>query len=956
MTSLFSRKCTGAARRTQTLKARCLRRARLNLEALDARILPSVSTDLSQGILSITADDNPNQVQVSQPAPDQVLVTESGQAVGTFPADQVQLIVFQYGAADSTFDNQTLIPGKELRLFNSPRLTPDQLNQTGTLDALLVGDTLTLSGPSGAGFQLVGNWTATTYEGDLVHHTFTASGNVTLPTPLGDLAFTSPDDDPLTITTIGIVEADFGAVDGLTWTTDQVLNTADPANPLSAFGTVFGLQLDTGEARLGVQVGANLTGLGAPLNNALPYIYVTTTTANTAQFGEIVANVGDGNPLTVVLDPRDPFLYARAGEFTAGASFTGYIPYVRAQILPELNDPHYGHLYGVGSVSLGDLPVALTGAAVFNLDAANDGQLLAALQGDVASQLVTGVTALSDFAQNAPQDLQVGFNGSMGLGYSAAGFDLNLAADGSAQYAPGLIVVHGISPNPFAGTPLSFITPLTPVDLTASYDGQGDMDIAATTARAMFGSLPASNLHVAFNIQGVALDVHMDDLPGLGPVDMHGSIQATGQYTFTGTVQTVLAGFRFDGTFTLSNVGLMLAGQVTVPGLVVVAMTGNVSANGSFNLAGVGTITLAGFSLPNTAFSLSTSGMTATTRLSTSLATVDLSGVVRSDGQAQLAGVANVVIDGYQTTANFVLTNTQLTVSLTLSIPSVGMVPFSGTIDPRGNFRLTGMADFTVAGFRVAGGAFVLTNSGLSVSGTVTIPGVATLTMSGTVASGGQISLAGTANGFTLAGYAITNAVFSLNNTGMVVSAQANVPPLGQFVLTGTVNAQGQFTLTTSLGFTIAGYTGIANLTLNNSGLMGQFFLNFGVLGARVMLTGRVNPNGSFSLDGTNQVSLNTGRFGSVLVDLTFHWDNVSGFRTHAAGSFNWTMGTSTLQGSFALDLSVAPGGFFSSSGTFTALLTVNGRSMTVGVNYNIDNHNFIIHAPAPFGDVSMHY
>lgn len=59
----------------------------LDLEPLDERILPSVTTDLTLGILSITADDNPNHVQVSQPTSDQVLVTESGQSVGTFPAD-----------------------------------------------------------------------------------------------------------------------------------------------------------------------------------------------------------------------------------------------------------------------------------------------------------------------------------------------------------------------------------------------------------------------------------------------------------------------------------------------------------------------------------------------------------------------------------------------------------------------------------------------------------------------------------------------------------------------------------------------------------------------------------------------------------------------------------------------------------------------------------------------------
>ena len=99
---------------------------RLKLEVLDERVLPSVTTNLSKGILSIQADDNPNQVQVV-PANRDIQVFESNQLVGTYQTNQVNLIAFQYGAGPDSFENDTAIPDKQLRLFNSSSLTPELL-------------------------------------------------------------------------------------------------------------------------------------------------------------------------------------------------------------------------------------------------------------------------------------------------------------------------------------------------------------------------------------------------------------------------------------------------------------------------------------------------------------------------------------------------------------------------------------------------------------------------------------------------------------------------------------------------------------------------------------------------------------------------------------------------------------------------------------------------------------
>ena len=72
--------------------------ARLEFEALERRIVPAVNATLSQGVLSIVADQTggTSQVQILQ-LDTQVNVRDTGQQVGSFAIDQIHAIDFQYG-------------------------------------------------------------------------------------------------------------------------------------------------------------------------------------------------------------------------------------------------------------------------------------------------------------------------------------------------------------------------------------------------------------------------------------------------------------------------------------------------------------------------------------------------------------------------------------------------------------------------------------------------------------------------------------------------------------------------------------------------------------------------------------------------------------------------------------------------------------------------------------------
>ncbi len=109
-----------------------------------------------------------------------------------------------------------------------------------------------------------------------------------------------------------------------------------------------------------------------------------------------------------------------------------------------------GNLYlNAAGVALGSLPASVSGEVVLDLDANNDGQFVGGKLRELFTKQPGG--ALSA----AMNDVALGVNGVVELGYNVGGIDLSLPA-GSATlvYRPGVLALRGGHDNMFAGTPL----------------------------------------------------------------------------------------------------------------------------------------------------------------------------------------------------------------------------------------------------------------------------------------------------------------------------------------------------------------------------------------------------------------------------------------------------------------------------------------------------------------------
>ena len=227
------------------------------------------------------------------------------------------------------------------------------LNTAGTLTAMLdtASGLLTLSGPTGAGFQLKGQWAdAAAGSAGQYTHTFTAKGAVTLKSGsvLGDLTFSTLG-QPLTITTkASVLQALIGEFAGMTWAGGLPLSTSG-GSPLGSVLSDMGMDFSGGGMAWGIALGSDLkagsTGLkDAPLNNAVPYLHVSLgsgdSSAASVSYGGNTASVGAAAGIHLALDPADPFFYAKvatgtvAGTWSAGYSRHGVILFSPIKTVP----------------------------------------------------------------------------------------------------------------------------------------------------------------------------------------------------------------------------------------------------------------------------------------------------------------------------------------------------------------------------------------------------------------------------------------------------------------------------------------------------------------------------------------------------------------------------------------------------------------------------------------------
>jgi len=275
------------------------------------------------------------------------------------------------------------------------------LSQIGSAYAWLNGNMLNISGPTGYGFGIRGNWTeAITRNGNLVSAIYTSTGTSYFETSKGEVQMTGA----FSLSTKPQVRGDtFGVIDTLTGSA-----TLSASQLTAAFGkaSAFGFDLSTipQQVTISIQPGkwaglklgsdAVIQATGAPVNNAVPYVYFTVN-----PLGSSATNL-----LSLVYDPADPALYVEAGVqglalgplVVNGIGFSahGLIPYTPVDAPSQYNGHLGGNVVLQGSfdtTAITVIPSKIVGDITLNFDPNHTGTFLGG--NGVTGALMAGIFA-----------------------------------------------------------------------------------------------------------------------------------------------------------------------------------------------------------------------------------------------------------------------------------------------------------------------------------------------------------------------------------------------------------------------------------------------------------------------------------------------------------------------------------------------------------------------------------
>ncbi|MGO9599732.1 MAG: hypothetical protein ACLP7Q_17220 [Isosphaeraceae bacterium] len=334
---------------------------------------------------------------------------------------------------------------------------------------------LTLSGPTGRGFQLTGQFQETVSPAGLglSTATITSTGSsITLDSGVGPISLPLASGTNFTVTTLANgYNGLFGEVaaagiqfpgssiiqDIFTPVTSQVgLNLGDLGLGAEAPGVEFGIALGDDPA-----VMAN----DAPVNPAVPYLYLNVGTGFSASFGKIEAGAL-AKGASIDIDPADPSVFVDikglpvVGNINFGLSEHGYIPFT-----PEQTPNHwtgnslYGDVYYGGTLSIAELtenevPVSISGQTVINFSTTAGPWTSGVAQ--KVKDLFSGNATLSELETEA-----YGFNGTAGLSFDGGGAaEISLTLDAATLIVDGpaqAIYFRGGTVNPLEGTPVAFL-------------------------------------------------------------------------------------------------------------------------------------------------------------------------------------------------------------------------------------------------------------------------------------------------------------------------------------------------------------------------------------------------------------------------------------------------------------------------------------------------------------------
>src|SRR5439155_3129417 len=126
---------------------------------------------------------------------------------------------------------------------------------------------------------------------------------------------------------------------------------------------------------------------------------------------------------------------------------------------------------------------------------------------------------------------------------------------------------------------------LNGVDLLGQVQSNGNYSLTASLPSVTFLGFALTNLSGTFSNSGVSATGHVS-LPLLGPVDLSGPLKSDGSFALTVTVPSVtIAGITLTNmTATLSPSGLNASAHTVIPVVGPVDVSGSIQASGDYTL------------------------------------------------------------------------------------------------------------------------------------------------------------------------------------------------------------------------------------------------------------------------------------------------------------------------------------------------------------------------------------
>ncbi len=746
------------------------RRTLLSLEAIEDRVLPSVSTVLKGGVLKIIADarQGTSQVEIIQ-SPDQITVEDTGTVVNSFDPTQIQQIDFKYRELQhqhTKFDLNIPVTQGQMTLTGAAISEADFDLGDGSLTA-----TVNATLPDGTPINLGG---AVNTDG-----TFDLAGAAAIQVdnyPL-DANF-DLSDQALTVNTHlsipSIAEVDLsGSLDG--GGNYDLTGTAD----LTTAGfTLAGSSFELTNGNLAVQGDVNLAGMDLPLSGSVTapdQVNLTGTAAIMVAHNALPANFTLTNTSLAV-----------ATAITLGTNNT-------VDLNGTVDSQGHYNLSGTGTI-----PVA-----GFNLNANFN---------------------LTESAITAHTMLPVGTVGSVNL---SGIYDNGQLGDLSGS---GTVAVPGFNLTVNANYHNSVLTfqstatiGSTNVNLSGTYaNGQS----FSLTGSADF-TIAGFNVTPSFTFTSTGLSVAVGlSIPNVGSLNLVGTADQQGNFSVSAMPHVVIAGVGLDVAFHLTNASLAVSTTANLPIVGNVNLAGTTDNQGNFSLTTtVPNLTILFVTLTNASVTLTNNSLSVAAHASNLplIGGVDFKGTITGNSYTFMVALPSVSILGFtlkNTTA--ALNSSSLSVVGHMDgIPLVGSADFNGSITSTGFSLSATVPNVNLLGFiHFANISLTLNGSSLSLSAPTALPVVGMVTFTGAISYDGSFTISATAPHFTVLGFlGIDNATVALQfpNPKLTVAAHLNLLNIGMADFTGSIGAGGTFAFDGSAALTVAGFTlGRANLHFGN--------------------------------------------------------------------------------------------------------------------------------------------